>query len=132
MRYSSSAHTRFYHRYHVVWATKYRYKVLQGAMRERIRVIIMQTCEELDVHIVKGVLARDHIHMFLSIPPKLSLSDVMQRIKGRSSRRIQMEFPDLRKRYWGRRFWARGYFSTTSGNVTDDVIKQYLELHSSR
>ena len=132
MRYSSSAHTRFYHRYHVVWATKYRYKVLQGAMRERIRVIIIQTCEELDVHIVKGVLARDHIHMFLSIPPKLSLSDVMQRIKGRSSRRIQMEFPDLRKRYGGRRFWARGYFSTTSGNVTDDVIKQYLELHSTK
>ncbi|AXI55075.1 IS200/IS605 family transposase [Sulfitobacter sp. JL08] len=132
MRYSSSAHTRFYHRYHVVWATKYRYKVLQGAMRERIREIIIQTCGELGVHIVKGVLARDHIHMFLSIPPKLSLSDVMQRIKGRSSRRIQMEFPDLRKRYWGRRFWARVYFSTTSGNVTDDVIKQYLELHSTK
>jgi putative transposase len=54
----------------------------------------------------------------------------MQRIKGRSSRRIQMEFPELRKRYWGRRFWARGYFSTTSGNVTDDIITQYLELHS--
>ena len=132
MRYSSSAHTRFYHRYHVVWATKYRYKVLHGAMRERIRIIIIQTCDELGVHIVKGVLARDHVHMFLSIPPKLSLSDVMQRIKGRSSRRIQMEFPDLRKRYWGRRFWARGYFSTTSGNVTDDVIRQYLELHSSK
>ena len=132
MRYSSSAHTRFYHRYHVLWATKYRYKVLHGAMRERIRKIIIQTCDELGVHIVKGVLARDHVHMFLSIPPKLSLSDVMQRIKGRSSRRIQMEFPDLRKRYWGRRFWARGYFSTTSGNVTDDVIKQYLELHSSK
>lgn len=132
MRYSSSAHTRFYHRYHVVRATKYRYKVLHGAMRERIRKIIIQTCDELGVHIVKGVLARDHVHMFLSIPPKLSLSDVMQRIKGRSSRRIQMEFPDLRKRYWGRRFWARGYFSTTSGNVTDDVIKQYLELHSSK
>lgn len=117
MRYSSSAHTRFYHRYHVVWSTKYRYKVLQGPMRERIREIIIQTCEELGVHIVKGVLARDHIHMFLSIPPKLSLSVVMQRIKGRSSRRIQMEFPELRKRYWGRRFWARGYFSTTSGKA---------------
>ena len=70
--------------------------------------------------------------MFLSISPKLSLSDVMQRIKGRSSQRIQMEFPNLRKRYWGRRFWARGYFSTTSGKVTDDVIKQYLGLHSSK
>jgi len=73
---------------------------------------------------VKGVLARDHFHMLPSIPPKVSLSDVMQRIKGRSSRRIQMEFPELRKHYWGRRFWARGYFSTTSGNVTDDIITQ--------
>ena len=101
-------------------------------MRERIREIIRQTCAEMGVHIVRGVLARDHVHMFLSIPPKLSLSDVMQRIKGRSSRRIQMEFRELRKRYWGRRFWARGYFSTTSGNVTDHIIIQYLELHSAK
>ena len=130
MRYSSSAHPRFYHRFPVVCVTKYRYKVLHGTMRERIREIIIQTCDEMCVHIVRGVLAGDHVHMFLSIPPKLSLSDVMQRIKGRSSRRIQMEFRELRKRYWGRRFWARGYFSTTSGNVMDDIIMQYLELHS--
>jgi len=70
--------------------------------------------------------------MFLSIPPKLLLSDIMQRIKGRSSRRIQMEFTELRKRYWGRQFWARGYFLTTSSSITDDIIKQYLELHSSK
>lgn len=75
MRYSSSTQTRFYHRYHVVWATKYRYKVLQGTMREPIREIIIQTCEEHSGRIVKGVLARDHVHMFLSILPKLSLSD---------------------------------------------------------
>jgi len=68
-------------------------------MRDRIRKIIMQTCAELGVHIMRGVLARDHVHMFLSIPPKLSVSDVMQRIKGRSSRRIKMEFPKLPKRY---------------------------------
>ena len=101
-------------------------------MRERIREIIVQTCAEMGVHIVQGVLGRDHVHMFLSIPPKLALSNVMQRIKGRSSRRIQMEFPELRKRYWGRRFWARGYVSTTSGNVTDDIIAQYLELPFSK
>jgi putative transposase len=101
-------------------------------MRERIREIIMQTCAEMGVHIMKSVLGRGQVHMFPSIPPKLSLSNVMQRIKGRSSRRIQMEFPELRKRYWGRRFWARGYFSTTSGNVTDDIITQYLELYSSK
>ena len=104
------------------WATKYRYKVLQGAMRDRIREIIRQTCAEMDVHIIEGVLARDHVHMFINAPPQLALAAVMQRIKGRSSRRVQMEFPELRKRYWGRRFWARRYFSTTSGNVTHDII----------
>ena len=133
MAYSTGSHTRFYHRYHVVWATKYRHKVLEGAMRERIREIIRQACAEMGVRIVKGVLDRDHIHMFISVPPQIALSKVMQQIKGRSSRRVQMEFPELRKRYWGRRFWARGYFSTTSGgNVTDDIILQYLELHSKR
>jgi REP-associated tyrosine transposase len=101
-------------------------------MRERLRDVIGQTCAELNVQIIKGVLARDHVHMFINVPPKLALATVMQRIKGRSSRRIQMEFPDLRKRYWGGRFWARGYFSTTSGNVTGDIILQYLELHSKR
>ena len=101
-------------------------------MRERIREIIVQTCAEMGVHIVQGVLGRDHVHMFLSIPPKLALSNVMQRIKGRSSRWIQIEFPGLRKRYWGRRFWAIGYVSTTSRNVTDEIITQYLELHSSK
>ena len=119
MRYSSAVHTRFYHRFHVVWVTKYRYKVLQGPMRERIREIIVQ-----------GVPGQDQVHIFFWISPKLALSNVMQRIKGHSSRRIQMEFPELRKRYWGRRFWAKGYFSTTSGNVTDDIITQYLELTS--
>lgn len=84
------------------------------------------------MHIVKGVPARDHVHMFVSVPPKLALATVVQRLKGRSSRRIQMEFSELRKRYWGRRFWARGYFSTTSGNATDDIILPYLEARSKR
>ena len=128
MLYSKSVKPRFYHRFYIVWVTKYRYKVLQGTMRERIREIIVQTCAEMGGHIVQGVLGRDHVHMFLSIPPKLALSNVKQRIKGRSSRRIQMEFPELRKRYWGRRFWARGYFSTTSGNVTDDIITPPLAV----
>ena len=132
MAYCTGSHTKFYHRYHIVWVTKYRFKVLHGDMRVRLREIIRQTCSEMGVRIGKGVLSNDHVHMFVSIPPHLALSTVMQRIKGRSSRKIQIEFPDLRKRYWGRRFWARGYFSTTSGNVTDDVILQYLELHSKR
>ena len=103
--------------------------LLEGALRERIRTIIRQVCKELGVQIVSGVLSREHVHMFVEIPPHIAVSDFVRRVKGRSSHRVQMEFPDLRKRYWGRHFWARGYFSTTSGNITDDVILQYLQEH---
>ena len=127
--YDLGAHCVSYHRYHIVWATKYRYKVLAGDVRLRTRDIIRQSCNELGVTIVKGVLARDHVHMFLSVPPKHAISDVVRRIKGRSSRRLQQEFPGLRKRYWGRHFRARGYFCTTSGNVTDELVLQYLSTH---
>jgi putative transposase len=91
--YDFGAHCVYYHRYHVVWATKYRYKVLTGDIRERARKIIRQSCDELGVTIVKGVLARDHVHMFLSVPPKHAISDVMRCIKGRSSRRLQRKRP---------------------------------------
>ena len=89
MVYSTGCHTVFYHRYHVVWATKYRFKVLSGELRLRVREIIRQTCAELGIEIIKGVLSKDHVHMFLAIPPKHSVSEVMRRIKGRSSRKIQ-------------------------------------------
>ena len=130
MVYSKGCHTVFYHRYHIVWATKYRYDVLRGELRRRVREIVRQACAELGVEIIKGVLSTDHVHMFIAVPPQHAISDVMRRIKGRSSRRIQQEFPAIRKRYWGCHFWARGYFSTTSGNITDDVILQYLENHT--
>jgi len=132
MNYTTGCHTVFHHRYHIVWAPKYRYKVLRGKIRERIRTIVRQVCSELSVKIVSGVLSTNHIHMFVEIPPHISVSYFMQRVKGRSSRKIQQEFPELKKRYWGRRFWARGYFCTTSGNITDDIIMQYLEQHSDK
>jgi len=103
--------------------------VLRGDLRLRAREIIRQVCAELGVTIVQGVLSRDHVHMFVAVPPQLAESEIMRRIKGRSSRKIQQEFPALRKRYWGCHFWARGYFSTTSGNITDAVILQYLDHH---
>ena len=130
MQYQKGKHCVFYHRYHLVWSTKYRYKVLQGDIRLRIRDIIRQVCNENGVDIIKGVISKDHIHMFVSVPPKLSISDFMRKAKGRSSRKIQMEFPELKKRYWGCHFWGRGYFSTTSGQITDEIILQYLEAHN--
>jgi len=114
MVYSKGSHTTYCHRYHVVFATKYRYDVLQGALKVRIGKIIRQTCNELGVDIIKGVLSTDHVHMFMAVPPKHALSDIMRRVKGRPSRRIQQEFPAIRKHYWGCHFWARDYFSTPS------------------
>jgi len=81
------------------------------------------------VDIIHGVLSADHVHMFVSVPPKQAASDLVRLMKGRSSHKVQREFPQLRKRYWGRRFWAQGYFSTTNGAITEDIILQYLEQH---
>jgi len=132
MGYSKGCHTTFHHRYHIVWAPKYRFKVLHGEVRLRVREIILQVCAEMGVTIINGALSRDHVHMFVEIPPHVSVSDFVRRAKGRSSRKIQQEFEHIRKRYWGQRFWGRGYFSTTSGNITDDVIMNYLDRHTKR
>ena len=129
MAYSNGSHSIFHHRYHIVWAPKYRFKVLHGDVRDRVRTIIKQVCAEMGVTIISGVLSRDHVHMFVEIPPSIAVSDFVRRAKGRSSRKIQQEFEHIRKRYWGQRFWARGYFSTTSGNITDTVILNYLNNH---
>lgn len=123
--YSSGCHTTFHHRYDLVWAPKYRFKVLHGEVRLRVREIIRQGCAEMGVTIVHGVLS----HMFVEIPSHVSVSDFVRRAKGRSSRKIQQEFEHIRKRYWGQRFWQRGYFSTTSGNITNDIIMRYLDKH---
>ena len=130
MAYTRGSHTVFHHRYHIVWVPKYRFKVLQGVVRERVRDIIRQVCDEMGVTIVKGVLSHDHVHMFVEIPPHIAVSAFVQKAKGRSSCKIQQEFEHIRKRYWGQRFWARGYFCTTSGNITDGVILNYLEHHT--
>src|SRR5207302_798948 len=90
MTYATGYHTVFHHRYHIVWVTKYRYKVLEGTLRERIRTIIRQVCKELGVQIVSGVLSKEHVHMFVEIPPHIAVSDVVRRVKGRSSHRVQI------------------------------------------
>ena len=128
--YHRGRHTVYYHRHHIVWITKYRYKVLTYEIKKRVRVIIAQVAEELGVNIENGVVSSDHVHVFVSIPPHVPVSEFVKRAKGRSSRRIQQEFPQLRKKYWGRRFWARGFFSATSGNVTDEVINEYINKHT--
>jgi len=129
MEYRYGSHTVFNIEYHFVWVTKYRYKVLQGEVALRVKELVRQTCEAFEINIISGVVSKDHVHMFVSAPPNLAPSEIMRRIKGRSSSKLLEEFPHLKKRYWGRHFWARGYFGATSRQVTDEMIKSYLEHH---
>ena len=99
-------------------------------MKKRVRELVAQVAEELGVSIENGVVSHDHIHVFISVPPHIKVSEFVQKAKGRPSRRIQVEFPELRKTYWGKRMWGRGYFSATSGNVTDEMINEYINHHS--
>ena len=127
--YTRSSHTVYHHRYHLVWITKYRYRVLSGQVQIRAREILARISEEMGVKIINGVLSKDHIHVLCSIPPHVSVSDYMKKLKGKSSYKLQKEFPELRKKYWGRHFWGRGYFSTTSGNITDEIVNNYIDNH---
>jgi putative transposase len=129
MSYRKTAHSVYDLKYHLVWVTKYRKPVLKGEIAERLRELIRQTCAQLDVYILAGHVSVDHVHLLVSAPPHRAVSDLMQRIKGRSSRKLQEEFGELSRQYWGRHMWARGYFAVSSGNVTDDVIKEYIESH---
>ena len=114
---------------HIVWSTKYRYSVLQGEVQKRCRDLIRQTCDTLDIQILKGVVSKDHIHLHLSYPPKISISDIVKRLKGRSAKILLMEFSELKKRYWGGHFWGIGYGVWSTGNITDEIIQAYLSHH---
>lgn len=114
---------------HIVWVTKYRYHVLVGDVQKRCRSLLIQDLETLDVEILKGVVSKDHIHMHIEYPPKLSVSEIVKKLKGRSSRLLQREFPHLKKRYWGQHFWATGYGAWSTGNITDEMVQEYLEHH---
>lgn len=127
MSYRKTAHSVYDLKYHLVWITKYRKPVLRGEVAVRVRELVRQTCQSLDVYIVSGHVSSDHLHLLVSVPPQVAVSDLVQRLKGRSSRRLLEEFPELKRQFWGRHLWARGYFAVTTGNVTDEIIKQYIE-----
>ncbi|MGZ7073408.1 MAG: IS200/IS605 family transposase [Candidatus Angelobacter sp.] len=127
VEYRQSAHAVYDIKYHLIWITKYRYKMLRGRIAERARDLIRQICQAREVVIIRGAVSPDHIHVLVSAPPQLSPSKQVQYIKGRSSRRLQEEFEDLRKRYWGQHLWGRGYFCATVGAVDEETIKRYIE-----
>ena len=129
MEYRTGPHTKYKIEYHFVWITKYRYPILTGEVAVRLRELVRQTCATFELEIIRGVVSKDHVHLLLSSPPTVSPAEIMRRIKGRSSSQLFEEFPHLKKRYWGRHFWARGYFCVTAGELTKKMIEEYLEHH---
>jgi REP-associated tyrosine transposase len=125
--YRTSSHSKYSLHVHVVWVTKYRKKVLTGEIALSARNKIREICKRNDVEIIKGHVSTDHVHLLVSMPPHVSVSKMMKYIKGASSRKLLQEYKGLNKTFWGRHLWARGYFAVSSGNVTDEVIKMYIE-----
>jgi putative transposase len=125
--YHHSAHAVWDIKYHLVWITKYRYKVLRGEVGERARELLRQICAAREVRILRGAVSPDHIHMLVVAPPQLAPAKLVQFLKGRSSRMLQRDFPHLRKRYWGQHLWARGYFCATVGAVDEKTVLDYIE-----
>ena len=114
---------------HIVWVTKYRYKVLKGDIQKRVRELVRQDCDTMELAILKGVVSKDHIHLHIEYAPKHSVSGIVKQLKGRSSRLLQKEFLSLKRRFWGQHLWATGYGAWSSGNITDKMVQEYLEHH---
>jgi len=125
-RYRKTSHVIYECKYHICWLSKYRYPVLTGDVGLRVRELIRQIAMTNEVEILTGVVASDHVHIYVSIPPSISVSKFVQFVKGATSRKLQMEFEGLRKRYWGQHVWARGYFVATAGNVSEEMIMEYI------
>jgi putative transposase len=123
--YRHGAHTVFEIHVHLVWITKYRRPALSGEVATR--TLIRDICAEHEVKIMKGHVAKDHVHVFVWIPPQVKISRLLQWLKGKTAHRLMAEFQHIKKQSWGRHLWARGYFCYSSGNVTDEVI---AKIHS--
>ena len=124
--YRKSSHAVYRCEYHVVWIPKYRQQVLFKEIKSRLKEIPIELCEWVDIDIIEGAIASDHVHMYLSVPPKYAPSYVMKVLKGKSAEYLGRDFPELGKRYWGLHIWARGYFVSTVG-IDREVIRKYVK-----
>ena len=106
--YRRGAHTVFEIHLHLVWITKYRRPVLTGEVALRVRDLIREICGQHEVTIMKGHVSKEHVHLFVSIPPQVPISRLVQWLKGKTAHHMMMEFAHLRKAFWGRHLWARG------------------------
>ena len=122
---NSLSHTRWSCQYHIVFIPKYRKKVMYGKVREDVREILRTLCNYKKVEIIEDAVCSDYVHICVSIPPKLSVSEFVGYLKGKSALMIHDKHPELANK-WNREFWARGYYVTTIGNINEETIKKYI------
>ena len=126
--YWSASHCRYDCRYHIVWITKYRRCALSPAIRQRLKILLADICEELHIRVIEMGMEEDHIHLYLSIPPVQPLPYVVQLLKGRTAKFIRSEFAkELKPYYWKPVLWAVGYFVATVGEITHETIRKYVK-----
>ena len=123
---SSLAHTKWKCQYHIVFIPKYRRKVLYGRVKGDVREILKTLCLYKKVEIIEGAVCADHVHLCVSIPPKLCVSDFMGYLKGKSALMVFDKHPEMGSK-WDRSFWARGYYVETVGNITEEAIRKYVQ-----
>lgn len=125
--YRKSSHATYRCEYHFVWTPEYRYKVLMDDIKPKLQEILSNLCDWMEIELLEGAIMSDHVHLYLSVPPKHSLSQVMKVLKGKSAEILMKRYPKLLKRGYGNRhLWARGYFVTTVG-INSDIIKRYVK-----
>ncbi|MEP1258761.1 IS200/IS605 family transposase [Algoriphagus sp.] len=126
-KYRKSSHVVFKCDYHIVWVPKYRFRILKGAIKEIVEKDIRMLCEWKGCLVEELNVQDDHVHLLVSVPPKISISQLMGTLKGKIAIKLFKSYPNLKKKpYWGNRFWARGYFVNTVG-LDEDMIKRYVK-----
>jgi REP-associated tyrosine transposase len=127
IKYWSGAHTKYRLMYHLVWIPKYRKRVLQGKIAQRIEALLRQCAEVNEWKIEELNVQVDHVHMVVQLKPSISVSKVLQLFKGGSSKKIREEFPELEEFLWGDSFWGDGYFAETVGKCDEEIIRNYVK-----
>ena len=127
-KYRKLTHVVYKCDYHIVFTPKYRYRILTGELAASVEQDLRQVCSWKEVEIDEMSVQADHVHMVVSIPPRLSVSDFMGVLKGKTAIRMFKSHPNLKKKpYWGNHFWSRGYFVNTVG-INEDMIRRYVKF----
>lgn len=125
-KYYRGAHTKQRNMYHLVWIPKYRKKILQGVIKERLTEMFNE-CANINGWAIQELnIQIDHVHMVVQLPPNISVAKAVQLFKGASSNLIRTEIPEVKKYLWGKDFWADGYFCETVGQVSEETILNYV------